>query len=63
VRPGVIGSAGAWEDCAYCISVNPGDVGLKLDPAEVEVEPGSGYYCFRAAILASNKRRSDRETQ
>jgi hypothetical protein len=40
----------------YCISVNPNDVGLKLDPAEVSVDSGSGGFCFKASVLASNNR-------
>jgi len=42
----------------YCLSVNPTDVGLKLDPSKVEVEASSGYFCFNATALESNNRSS-----
>ena len=40
----------------YCISVKPSDVGLKLDPSEVAVDPDRGRSCFKASVLASNNR-------
>ena len=42
----------------YCISVKPNDLGLKLDPSEVTVDPDSRRFCFKASVLASNNRWS-----
>jgi hypothetical protein len=40
----------------YCLSLNPGDVGLKLDASEVRVDTSSGHFCFSATALTSNNR-------
>ena len=42
-------------DGTYCLSVKPSEVGLNLDSSEVKIDE-QGYFCFRAAVLASNKR-------
>jgi hypothetical protein len=40
----------------YCLSVNPRDVGLKLESSEVAIDATTGYFCFRASLLRRNDR-------
>ena len=35
----------------YCLSVDPGGAGLKLDSLQVSVDAKSGFFCFRADLL------------
>jgi hypothetical protein len=35
----------------YCISVNPRDVGLKIDRSRVTIDSNSGKFCFDSVLL------------
>ena len=35
----------------YCLSVNPGDVGLKIDQSRVTIDSNSGNFCFDSVLL------------
>ena len=35
----------------YCLSVNPRDVGLKIDRSRVNIDSNSGNFCFDAVLL------------
>ena len=40
-----------YENGTYCISVNPEEVGLRLQKSDVSIDRESNYYCFKKSRL------------